>query len=157
MTKKKAKQTIVLASGVFDILHLGHIHYLKQAKKLGELLYVVLARDKTVQKKKGKAFNDEKVRMRLVSALRCVDKVFLGDEDLLHHQFEIIKKLKPDLIAIGFDQIYDNQQLEREIFKQTGHKVKVKRLTHYKGKFNKTSQNIQEIYKYHQKKKKNKI
>lgn len=145
--------TIVLASGVFDILHLGHLFYLEQSKKLGQKLYVVLARDKTVYQKKGKPFNNEHIRKKILQALRCVDAVILGDEDFTRHQFDIIKKIKPSYITIGYDQPYDEAKLAQAILQKTGHKVAVKRIPLYKGLYNKTSSNIKKIYHYHQKRK----
>ncbi len=149
----KKRLSVVLASGVFDILHLGHIYYLEQSKKMGDLLYVVIASDKTVIEKKGQPFNEQEVRKKIIQALRCVDKVIIGAEDFAHCQFDIIKKIRPDTITIGYDQKFDPLKLEQQINKIIGQKVKVRRISEFKGKFNKTSKNIQKIYQYHKNKK----
>ena len=101
---KKAK--VVLASGTFDLLHLGHVRYLEEAKKAGgknARLVVIVARDKTVEKRKGlKPVMPEEQRRALVESLKVVDQAILGYED-----FDIgtvIEKLKPDVIAVGHDQ-----------------------------------------------------
>ena len=102
----KRKGKIVLASGTFDLLHLGHVKYLEEAKKAGgknAKLVVIVARDKTVEKRKGlKPVMPEDQRRTLVESLKVVDQALLGYED-----FDIgtvIEKLKPDVIAVGHDQ-----------------------------------------------------
>lgn len=109
-TKKgRSKVKVVLTGGVFDIIHPGHIYTLKKAKGLGELLVVVVARDKTVIKLRGKkAVNDEKLRLELVSSLKPVDLAILGSE---HDMFEVIERIRPDIIALGYDQVHDEKEL----------------------------------------------
>lgn len=101
-----SKSRVVLASGVFDLLHYGHLKYLEEAKKLGgrnSRLVVVIARDSTVEKLKGKKpILPEKQRVALVSALKPVDEVILGYESADYER--IIDEVKPDIIAIGYDQ-----------------------------------------------------
>jgi FAD synthetase len=96
----------VLAAGVFDLLHYGHLKYLEEAKKLGgegAELIVVIARDSTVLKRKGRfPVMKEEHRRALVEALKPVDKAILGGVDL--NTAKIIQKVKPDIIAIGYDQ-----------------------------------------------------
>jgi len=91
----------VLAGGVFNILHPGHIYFLKQARKLGDELIVILASDQTA-KKAGKYLFPAKERKKLLEAVRWVDRVVIGywppDPE------RIIKRLKPDIIAVGYDQ-----------------------------------------------------
>ena len=88
--------------GAFDILHPGHLDFLKQAKKLGRYLIVSVARDKNVKKVKGVApVFSEKERLQNIRALKIVDRVVLGGiSDPMPH----IKKEKPDVIALGYDQ-----------------------------------------------------
>ncbi|WP_309492600.1 adenylyltransferase/cytidyltransferase family protein [Candidatus Hecatella orcuttiae] len=104
----------VLASGVFDLLHLGHARFLQKAKEVGgkdsELL-VVVARDSTVKKLKGSPpVLPEKERRALVEMLKPVDKVVLGSRKLVDIE-GIIRKHKPDIIALGYDQ----DQIEAEV------------------------------------------
>ncbi|MCW4024200.1 MAG: FAD synthase [Candidatus Bathyarchaeota archaeon] len=100
------KTTIVLASGVFDLLHLGHVKYLEEAKAAGgknAKLTVIVARDSTVEKLKGrKPIMSEDERCALVKALRIVDEAVLGAEHF--DMAEVIDLVKPDVIALGYDQ-----------------------------------------------------
>lgn len=117
----------VMATGVFDILHLGHLHYLEESKKLGDELVVVVATDTTVRKRKHEPITPEKMRCELVASLKPVDKAVLGREggDI----FEIVNDLRPDIITLGYDQPFDQQNLEKELAKR-GLKVKVVRMPH---------------------------
>jgi len=117
----------VMATGVFDIIHLGHLHYLEESKKLGDELVVVVATDTTVRKRKHEPITPEKMRCELVSSLKPVDKAVLGRDggDI----FEIVKDLRPDIITLGYDQPFDQQNLEKELAKR-GLKVKVVRMPH---------------------------
>ncbi|MBM5805235.1 MAG: FAD synthase [Candidatus Verstraetearchaeota archaeon] len=96
----------VLAAGVFDLLHYGHFKYLEEAKRLGgdgAELIVVVARDSTVLKRKGRLpVMKEEHRRALVEALKPVDKAILGGVDL--NTAKVIQKVKPDIIALGYDQ-----------------------------------------------------
>lgn len=100
------KRKIVLATGVFDLLHLGHLRFLTESKRKGgpeSKLVVVVARDKTVRRRKGRGpIYPEDQRRKLVSALRVVDKAILGHEefDLLG----ILNEVKPDIVCVGYDQ-----------------------------------------------------
>jgi FAD synthetase len=116
-----------MATGVFDILHLGHLHYLEESKKLGDELVVVVATDTTVRKRKHEPITPEKMRCELVASLKPVDKAVLGREggDI----FEIVKDLRPDIITLGYDQPFDQRNLEKELAKR-GLKVKVVRMPH---------------------------
>jgi FAD synthetase len=116
MHKKLHNRVCVMAFGTFDIVHPGHLHYLRAAKKFGDELIVVIARDSTVKKMKG-AFpiNDEHTRMQLIGELRCVDRVVLGNEGVI---YDIVKEINPDIIALGYDQHVDTQKLRRELKKR---------------------------------------
>jgi len=104
MANKSRK--VVLASGVFDLLHLGHVKFLEEAKRAGgpnAKLIVIVATDSTVEKTKGKRpIMAEDQRCALVESLKVVDKAMLGFETL--DIDEIIAKVKPDVIALGYDQ-----------------------------------------------------
>ena len=98
---------IVLAGGVFDIIHPGHIHTLNAAKALGDILVVAIATDKTAQKmKKRQPLHNQELRRELVSCLSMVDKAIVGHEDDI---FETVRAIKPDIIVLGYDQVHQNQ------------------------------------------------
>ncbi|MEM3616959.1 MAG: adenylyltransferase/cytidyltransferase family protein [Candidatus Bathyarchaeia archaeon] len=103
--ERKRKRKIVLASGTFDLLHLGHVRFLEEAKKAGgksAKLIVIVARDSTVEKRKGsKPVMSENQRRALVEALKVVDEAILGYEDF--NMGRVIEKIKPDIIAVGHD------------------------------------------------------
>ena len=109
----KPRKKIVLASGVFDLLHLGHVRFLEDAKRAGgknAKLIVIIARDSTIEKTKGrKPIMSEDQRCALVESLRVVDEAVLGYEGL--EIGEVIEKIKPDFIALGYDQT----EMEREV------------------------------------------
>jgi FAD synthetase len=128
---------VVLVFGTFDILHAGHIHFLKSAKKLGETLTVVVARDKTVKLlKKKQSVHTEKERVTILREMRCVDAVVLGDPKL--NVYAVIKKIKPDVIALGYDQIVFTDKLQEKI-QEFGLNTKVVRLKAYKNGNHKSS------------------
>ena len=98
---------IVLAGGVFDIIHPGHIHTLNEAKDLGDILVVVIATDQTAQKmKKRDPLHDQKSRQELVSSLSMVDLCIIGDESDI---FKTVDSVKPDIIALGYDQAHQER------------------------------------------------
>ena len=118
-----------MATGTFDILHPGHIYYLKEAKKLGDTLAVVVATDSTVRRLKHEPVNPEEIRLNLVKELRIVDEAYLGHED---DMYEIVEEIKPDIIALGFDQVHDKNNLKSEL-KKRKIKAKVERISEFKG------------------------
>lgn len=105
----------VMATGTFDIIHPGHGIYLEEAKKLGGTdakLIVVVARDCTVRARKRVPVVGEKQRLEVVKMLKPVDEAYLGHtEDM----FKIVKKIKPDIIAIGPDQKFDIESLKEDL------------------------------------------
>jgi D-beta-D-heptose 7-phosphate kinase/D-beta-D-heptose 1-phosphate adenosyltransferase len=94
--------TVVFTNGCFDILHRGHLEYLKQSKGLGDVLIVGLNSDASVRRLKGstRPINSQEDRRCLLKALRCVDEVVIFDEDT---PYTLIKKLRPDIITKGGD------------------------------------------------------
>jgi len=117
-------KTRVLATGVFDLLHPGHVKYLEEAKKTGgenAELVVVVARDNTVKKAKGKApIMPEDQRRLLVESLKVVDSAILGFEEqdvtkILETGFKYLLSLKPDIIAVGHDQSNVEKTLQKVI------------------------------------------
>lgn len=125
MAIKSTKKTVVLASGVFDLLHLGHVKFLEEAKKTGGKnaeLIVIVARDSTVDETKGrKPIMSEAQRRALVESLKVVDEAVLGYENL--DIGEVIEKIKPDVIALGYDQEDMARNVQDYLDK---HKLKVK-------------------------------
>ncbi len=115
----------VMASGVFDIIHLGHIHYLKESKKLGDELIVVVATDDTVRRFKHEPINSEQIRVDLVNELKPVDKAVLGYEGDI---YKIVEELKPDIITLGYDQQFNSEEIKTELDKR-GLNVKVEQVS----------------------------
>lgn len=129
MENKRINQKIVLASGVFDLLHLGHVKFLEAAKKEGgknAKLIVIVARDKTVEKNKGrKPIIPENQRCALINSLKVVDKALLGYENL--DIAEIINLTNPDVVVLGYDQ----QALEKKVLdyiKKSENKIKIAKI-----------------------------
>ena len=101
-----------MATGTFDILHIGHIYFLKEAKKLGDELIVVVACDKTVRRLKHEPVTSEDMRLNLIKELRVVDDAVIGKED---DMFEVVEQIQPDVIALGYDQIHDEKSLQKKL------------------------------------------
>jgi len=125
MADKSRKKKVVLASGVFDLLHLGHVKFLEEAKKAGgenAELIVIIARDSTVERAKGrKPIMSEDQRRALVESLKVVDKAVLGYEKF--DIGEVIEHVRPDIIALGYDQ----EDMEKQVQDYVDtHKVEVK-------------------------------
>jgi len=118
----------VMATGTFDLLHMGHIYFLKEAKKLGDELVVIVACDSTVRKMKHEPITPEKMRLNLIKELKIVDNAFLGEKDDI---YKIVEKIKPDVIALGYDQIHD-EKIIRQNLKKINVNAKIVRLTKYK-------------------------
>ncbi|MDE1841949.1 MAG: FAD synthase, partial [Thaumarchaeota archaeon] len=98
---------VVLAGGVFDIIHPGHIHTLRAAKALGNVLVVVIATDKTAQKMKNRIpLHNMELRKDLVRSLSMVDYAVVGYEGNIFKSVEIIK---PNIIALGYDQVHQEK------------------------------------------------
>ena len=105
--KKSSTKKIVLAGGVFDIIHPGHIHTLNAAKALGGVLVVAIATDKIAEKmKKRSPLHNQELRRELVSCLSMVDKAIVGHEDDI---FQTVKEVKPNIIVLGYDQVHQEK------------------------------------------------
>ena len=126
LTEKGRKNIkVVFTGGVYDIIHPGHIHTLKNSKQEGDLLIVSIARDNRVIKIKGrKPINNEKMRTILVSAIRYVDLTVLGSKGDI---FGIVKKIKPNVITIGYDQTHQINELKKRV-KINNLNIKIKKL-----------------------------
>ena len=116
----------VVATGVFDIIHSGHAHFLNAAKEHGDELIVIIANDDTVRKMKGEPILSDDMRAEMVSHIKPVDGVVIGRTgDMLDI---IVDEIKPDVIALGYDQrLFTRLELEEKLLGR-GIKVKVVRL-----------------------------
>lgn len=119
----------VLAFGCFDILHYGHLKFLQKAKALGTKLVVVVARDGTAEKIKGrKPIFDERARLDMIGALRPVDSALLGNTG--GSRYAIIRRLRPHVIALGYDQREDEAKLRAWLDANGLKKTKLVRIKH---------------------------
>jgi len=93
----------VMAVGVFDLLHAGHLHYLEQARALGDHLTVIIAHDETVRMRKHEPVTSQDLRRRMVAGLKPVDHAMVGNPPTVP-MYDILPIVEPDIIAIGYDQ-----------------------------------------------------
>ncbi len=101
----------VIVFGTFDYFHAGHENMLEQAKKLGDFLIVVVGRDETVKKIKGDSpENNENQRLKTIKKNPLVNKAILGD---IKDKYQTIKKYRPDIIALGYDQFVFTYHLKK--------------------------------------------
>lgn len=120
----------VMVFGVFDQLHEGHVHFLNEAKKYGELI-VVIARDTSVSElKKRSSQQNEEERLQAVKELSIASEVIIGDE--IQGSYEVIKKYKPDIICIGYDQDWLKKDIERKINSGLLSKVELIQITFHR-------------------------
>ena len=138
------KKVRVLTGGVFDLLHVGHIHFLSQAKELGDELIVIVAHDDTVRKQKRREpVNNAEDRAELLRALKMVDEVYIGSPGAI--DYELVKKIDPDIIAVGPDQAFNRDKLKEDL-RRHGINAEVIRIPYlYKSDRAKTSKIIQRI------------
>ncbi|MBW2971344.1 FAD synthase [Candidatus Woesearchaeota archaeon] len=128
--------TRVVTSGSFDVLHPGHLNMLRQAKRYGDELIVIVARDETIQKVKGKKpLIAEKKRLKYVKKLPMVDNAVLGDFD---DPYKVIAELNPDVFCVGYDQKAFVPDLKAEIRKRNL-KTRVEKLKPYRDERYKSS------------------
>ena len=115
----------VMATGVFDLLHPGHVHFLTEARKLGDELVVVVARDATARRLKREPYVPETIRREMVEALKPVDRAILGSPSDI---YQSVVDVRPDIIALGYDQIWNEREIEAECARR-GVPAKVMRLS----------------------------
>jgi FAD synthetase len=118
----------IVATGTFDILHTGHLYYLEESRRLGDELYVIVARDANV-KHKPRPIVPEDQRLKMVGALKPVDHAVLGD---LHDMFRPIREIRPAIITIGFNQHFNEEKLREDLSAQ-GITTDVVRIGKYSG------------------------
>ena len=116
--KKQVKPSkTVLAFGSFDLLHAGHENFLSQAREHGDHLTVILARDKTIRSVKGRPpVNSERRRLKNLRQTGWADEVQLGNHNDKH---KIILKLRPQVIALGYDQFVFTQTLQNTLIRHS--------------------------------------
>ncbi len=103
---------VVMLGGAFEIIHPGHVHALSEARGLGNTLVVVVATDESVERNKGRPpATDQALRMALVSSLRQVDLTVAGNKGSI---YDILVKIRPDVVAIGYDQRHNGDEIVRE-------------------------------------------
>jgi FAD synthetase len=118
----------IVATGTFDILHPGHIFYLEESKKLGDELWVIVAREKNVVHKPRPIVSEDQ-RLRVIQSLRCVDHAILGD---FTDMYKPIMEINPDIITIGFNQKWSEDKLKAEMHER-GISSDVVRIGEYRG------------------------
>jgi len=106
---------LVAATGVFEILHPGHLRYLEESRRLGDRLVVVVARDETAKTRKRRPVIAEEQRLHMVKALKSVDDAVLGGGGDI---YETMIRLKPDILTIGPDQDFDEGEVQAELRKR---------------------------------------
>ncbi len=122
---------VVLAGGVYDVLHLGHLAALEEARSLGDVLVVVVATDVTVEMLKGrKPLFPEKDRQALVGGLKPVDKAVLGYEDVGFGFEQVLMEVMPDIVAFGYDQ-ENLEKTVREIIERRNLKIQMVKLSKF--------------------------
>ena len=134
-----------MATGVFDLLHPGHIHYLAEAKKLGDELVVVVARDSTAERFKHRPITSEAHRLEMVGALKPVDRALLGHEGNI---YDILSEIRPDVIALGYDQVHDEGRIAEECRKRGLAHTKVVRLPQFVGDLDGTRKIVAKVAEY---------
>lgn len=108
---EQAQQKKVMIFGTFDLLHAGHENMFRQARELGDYLVAIIARDDTVKKIKGEyPHYTERQRVKNIKNTNLIDKVILGNHG---DKYEILRKIRPDVIALGYDQFAFTYQLEK--------------------------------------------
>ena len=117
----------VMAVGVFDLLHAGHLHYVEQAKSLGDELIVVVAHDDTVRKQKHEPVTNQDLRRRMVLGLKPVDDAIIGNRPTVPI-FEILEVVKPDVIALGYDQKHSRDSIKKGLEDNGWGNVEVQRV-----------------------------
>ncbi len=133
---EQASEKKVIIFGTFDILHAGHENMFHQARELGDCVIAIIGRDDTVKKIKGEyPYHTERQRVKNLKNANYVDKVLLGN---LGDKYEIIRKIRPDVIALGYDQFAFTHQLEKFLIDEKIN-TQIVRLKAYKPEMYKSS------------------
>lgn len=119
----------VMAQGTFDVIHPGHLHYLRESAALGDELVVIIARDDRVRERKD-LLMDEESRRVVVEGLEMVDQAVLGSEGSI---FDSVERFEPDVITLGHDQQFDIDELEADLTEAGFPDIEVVRIGPYSG------------------------
>ena len=133
----------VMASGVFDLIHPGHISYLQQARSFGDELVVVVACDDTVRKNKHEPITPDYLRAKIVGSLKPVDVAIVGKNN--GDIFDTVREVKPDVIVLGFDQHFDTEKLRESLEKEGLGHIRVERATETADDLNATRRIVKKI------------
>ncbi len=124
-SKGRESVRVVFIGGGFEVIHAGHLYTIEQARKRGDVLVAVVARDSTIRKNKGREpVATEAERVKLLSSLRQVDAAMLGAEGDI---YDTLEKVRPDLVALGYDQRHAESEISREAARR-GIRLEVVRL-----------------------------
>ena len=130
----------IVATGTFDILHPGHVHFLSESKKLGDELWVIVSRETNVRHKPSPIVSEEQ-RLMMIKSLKCVDHAILGDKE---DMFSPIREIDPAVITLGFNQYFDDEKLRSQLAER-GINAEVVRIGAYTGsQFTSSTQIIEE-------------
>ena len=133
----------VMASGVFDLSHPGHISYLQQARSFGDELVVVVACDDTVRKNKHEPITPDYMRAKIVGSLKPVDVAIVGKNN--GDIFDTVREVKPDVIVLGVDQHFDTEKLRESLEKEGLGHIRVERATETADDLNATRRIVKKI------------
>lgn len=133
----------VMASGVFDLIHPGHISYLQQARAYGDELVVVVACDDTVRKRKHEPITPDYMRAKIVENLKPVDRAIVGTNT--GDFFDTVRSVDPDIIVLGFDQDFNEKDLEKRLVEHGLGKIKVRRANETADDLNATRKIVEKI------------
>lgn len=122
----RSKFTVVLTGGVYDLIHRGHIVTLNEAANLADFLIVVVAHDITVENRKRKPFHSAEDRAALLNALDMVGAAVIGDE---HDHMRVVRRIKPNVIALGSDQHHMVERLKEQVSDQGFPNTQIVRLS----------------------------
>lgn len=109
----------ILTFGTFDILHIGHLNYLKQAKEISKnsKLWVIVSRDQNAEKIKSKKLvHNENERLEIIKNLKLVDRAILGEKKDI---FKSVKKINPDVVVLGYDQLPSEETLKQKFLENS--------------------------------------
>ena len=135
-----------MATGVFDILHSGHLAFLREAKKLGDELVVVVATDVLAEKMKHRPINSQETRLELINEIRMVDRALIGDD---RDMYKTVERVRPDIIALGFDQKHDETKILAEIERRGFGPVRMVRVGQFGGELEATRRIVQKIIEWY--------
>ena len=109
------KEKKVLVFGAFDLLHPGHKFFLRRAKEFGRQLIVVVTRDHTAAKQKGRRpTQSSQTRIAALKKIKFINKIILGQASL-DHKYALVKKIKPDIICLGYDQLNSVKKITTDL------------------------------------------